>query len=330
MESLVDCSLVNSYLEFIPSEIRCLNSLQRLEIGDCSRLRTIPPEIGGLKNMRRLEIRNCARLRTLPSEILCLPQLQQLFLVRFPQEELRIADFLVNGCSIQDSLEILDLKWNSLVDCDDLSKVCHFVSGCSRLKRLGLHFNGIASFKPFISTSTREALPSRLQILDLFDNPFLYCPVEEELEVLRTFLDTHFHLHDIGMAHPRHRDAKVDYLLDLNRCGRSLLLEGETPTLPLSVWPIVLQRIDSILTVDEEDDAAGDDDSDEDDSDDDDDDSDVPTSEGDEGDYDDDSDGSEKLTETSKEHVGRVASVVYYFLRNGPPFAARGELERYV
>jgi Leucine-rich repeat (LRR) protein len=336
MESLVDCSLVNFDLEYIPSQIRCLNNLQRLEIGDCRMLRTLPPEIGGLNNLRRLEIRNCARLRFLPSEILSLPQLQELFLVRFPREALRIADFLVNGCSIQDSLEILDLKWNRLVDGDGLSKVCHFVSGCSRLKRLGLHFNGIASFKPFISTATTEALPSRLQVLDLFDNPFLYCPVEEEFEVLRTFLDTHFHLHDIGMgANPLHRDAKIDYLLDLNLCGRSLLEGESSPTLPLSVWPIVLQRIDYILTVNEEDyvvcdDDSDDDDSDDDDSDDDDDDDDAPTSEGEEGDYDDDSDGSEKLTETAKEHVGKVASVVYYFLRNGPPFAARGEVERYV
>jgi Leucine-rich repeat (LRR) protein len=316
MEFLADFTISQCRdLQSIPSEIGCLSKLLRLQIRDCPSLRTLPPEIGSLNNLRRLEIRNCSSLRTLPPEILGLPQLQELRLAG-GFSEFRIADILVDDeyCSIQDSLEIIDLGYNWLGEegGDGLSQICNFLSGCSRLKHVLLYSNRITSFKPFVpntTTSSTKPLPSRLEMLNLRCNPLEERPIEQDLEGILALLDTHFHLKDIGSAR---RHPKVDYLLDLNRCGRSLLLngggsggddDGDTATLPLSVWPTVLEGIASLLNMDDDQD-------------------DHDRSDDHEGSYDDGGD----IGTRKKENVERIASVIYYFLRNGPAFAARGKI----
>jgi Leucine-rich repeat (LRR) protein len=251
----------------LPDEIGSLTKLRDLVLYFVA-LQSIPATIGSLRNLSYLMIYNCVCLESLPSEILNLPAIEQLDLSSVP-EETRIEDFFVPGCNLQKSLVKVALSHNKLGEKDRLSSIWRFLSGCPKLEYVILQGNGITDLTPFIpALQGREdsRTASRLRLLDVRDISF-----EEDPEVLVALLNTHLHVEYISDS--RSFPPQVQYLMDLNRCGR-ILLEGRGITsIPLSAWPRILERTNDFLD----------------------------------------------------DEVERNASALYYFLRNGPAFAARGK-----
>jgi hypothetical protein len=201
-------------------------------------------------------------LESLPSEILNLPAIQHLDLSSV-LEEARIEDFFVPGCNLQKSLVSVELSYNKLGEKDRLSNIWRFLSGCPKLECVILTGNGIEDLTPFIpALQGREdsRTASRLRLLDVQNPSFeedleasfeesleVYCEkdLEEDPEVLVALLNAHLQLE--YRSDLRSFPPQVQYLMDLNRCGR-ILLEGRGITsIPLSAWPRVLERTNHLL-----------------------------------------------------------------------------------
>jgi hypothetical protein len=283
-------------LAFLPDEIGQLSCLQDLTLMRCRGLERLPSTMGELQNLSNLTIQGCTNLRSLPPAILDLTELQSLYLASLP--ETQIADFFVPGCNnLQKSLKSVVLDRCNLGKGDDLSKVWSFLLHCPKLERIRLRGNHIVSLKAFLLASpigTDEdkcsGKPSRLRSFDLEENP-----IDEDPEDLKALLNTHLQLQYIsGSSFPpdvqylldinkcgrillegglRPIPPDVQYLLDINNCGR-ILLEGGVRPIPLSVWSKVLERTSSVLNGD----------------------------------------------------IERTAAVFFYFLRNGSALANRNEL----
>jgi hypothetical protein len=137
------------------------------------------------------------------------------------------------------------VNWCNLGKEDGLSKMWSFLLQCPKLERVTLEGNRIASLKAFLLASpsgTEEdkcsGKPSRLRYLNLEENPIV-----EDPEDLKALLNTHLQLQYISdSSFP----PDVQYLLDINNCGR-ILLEGGLRPIPLSVWSKVLERTSSVL-----------------------------------------------------------------------------------
>jgi hypothetical protein len=71
--------------------------------------------------------------------------------------------------------------------------------------------------------------------LDVQDSSF-----EEDPEVLVALLNTHLQVE--YRSDSRSFPPQVQYLMDLNRCGRILLEGRDITSIPLSAWPRILER----------------------------------------------------------------------------------------
>jgi Leucine-rich repeat (LRR) protein len=311
LQNLSDLHLKNCRsLESLPSEIGRLENLEELYVVQCDKVTALPDEIGSLsklrvlrltlcgverlpttfgslQNLSDLQLKNCRSLESLPSEILHLPAIENLHIVEVP-DEARIEDFFVAGCNLQKSLVNVVLDNNNLGAKNELSTMWRFLSGCPKLERASLQKNSFRHLNGFISAFLQggEDNPTagRLRSLDVGRRmPFRFLVSTngvlqripnllegEDPEALVALLNTHLQLEykSASSSFP----PQVQYLLDINRCGR-ILLEGRGITsIPLSVWCRVLERTNNLL------------------------------------------DGK----------VERNASVLHFFLRNGPALATRG------
>jgi Leucine-rich repeat (LRR) protein len=229
----------------LPDEIGSLTKLRVLMLS-LHGLQSIPATIGSLQNLSDLRLNNCVSLESLPSEILNLSAIERLHLSRVP-EEARIEDFFVPGCNLQKSLVNVELSYNKLGEKDRLSNIWRFLSGCPKLEYVCLRGNIIRDLTPFIhALQGREDshTASRLLCLDIVeDDPASF---EEDPEVLVALLNTHLHV-EYKSGDWRSYPPQVQYLKDINRCGR-ILLEGRGITsIPLSAWPRILERTNNLL-----------------------------------------------------------------------------------
>jgi hypothetical protein len=214
--------------------------------------------MGELQHLSELTIAMCNNLRSLPPSILDLTELQSLELGNLPEEQ--ICDFFVPGCNnLHKSLESVVMHSCNLREGDGLSKVWNFLLRCPKLESIDLRQNHIASLKAFLLTSPSgtdenkySGKPSRLRSLHLR-------PIVGDPEDLKALLNNHLQLEyiDIIPEHSSHSSftPEVQYLLDINKCGR-VLLEGGVRPIPLSVWSKVLERTSSVLDGDLEHTAA--------------------------------------------------------------------------
>jgi Leucine-rich repeat (LRR) protein len=232
-------------LTVLPDEIGQLSRLQTLMLFYL-RLKRLPSTMGELQHLSELFIHNCCRLRSLPPSILDLTELQSLGFRDFPEKQ--ICDFFVPGCNnLQKSLESVVMHNCNLGEGEGLSKVWSFLLHCPKLERIDLAGNHIANLKAFLLTSPSggtdedkcSGKPSRLRSLRLQDNP-----IDEDPEDLKALLNTHLQL-EYYCSHSSFT-PEVQYLLDINKCGR-ILLEGGVRPSPLSVWSKVLERTSSFL-----------------------------------------------------------------------------------
>jgi Leucine-rich repeat (LRR) protein len=256
-------------LAVLPDEIGQLSQLRVLNLWCCGRLERLPPTMGELHNLSSFEMDTCDRLRSLPPEMLMLPNLQTLHLRECPDES-RIVDFFMPGFhNLQTSLKRLIVDGVNLGQGDDLSKVWSFILRCPKLASVELNQNDIANLRPLLLTLEEEkgsGKQSQLRSLDL-----QYNQIHEDPEDLKAFLKTHMQLeYTSDSSFP----PEMQYLVDINACGR-ILLEGGVRPIPLAVWPKVLERAASVLCIHDD--------------------------------------------------TERIASVFFYFLRNGPAFANRCE-----
>ena len=135
------------------------------------------------------------------------------------------------------TLQTLDLSNNGLEN-DDLTKLSRILCKCPNLLDIDISQNCITR----LDLPGSMFPPSRLRQLDMDDNPVVYDPAEEDISCLLRLVDSHPELGYVGFGVMKSAlcSPQVQYVLDLNRCGRVLLKGGGG--IPLSVWPVVLER----------------------------------------------------------------------------------------
>jgi hypothetical protein len=156
---------------------------------------------------------------------------------------------LVHGLQWNESLTRLDLSLNGLAD-KDIDHLGQILATC-KLEELDLTENKI-THSGFVSLT--QHIPKSLKTLNFSGNCF---GKEEAACHTLTLFEEHPQLWDGGCV-ARWEDSKspihqkIQHFKDLNRCGRILLVAGDGGTIPLSVWPIVLARANSLLSGDYE------------------------------------------------------------------------------
>jgi hypothetical protein len=254
---VVECDKVTA----LPDEIGSLSKLRVLRLTLCG-VERLPTTFGSLQNLSDLQLKNCRSLESLPSEILHLPAIENLHIVEVP-DKARIEDFFVAGCNLQKSLVNVVLDNNRLGAKNELSTIWRFLSGCPKLERASLQTNSFKHLNGFISAFLQgggkdNPTESRLRSLDVRERPKLVMFERddgrtpnpnllegEDPEALVALLNTHLRL-EYKCASPSF-PPQVQYLLDINRCGR-ILLEGRGITsIPLSAWCRVLRRTNKLL-----------------------------------------------------------------------------------
>jgi hypothetical protein len=146
-------------------------------------------------------------------------------------------DLLVRSIRENTMLQTLDLS-NSRLENDDLTKLSILLCKCPNLLDIDLSENLITR----LDLPGSMFQPSKLRQFDMDDNPVVYDPAEEDISCLLRLVDSHPELGYVGVGVMKSAlcSPHVQYLLDLNRCGRVLLKGGGG--IPLSVWPLVLER----------------------------------------------------------------------------------------
>jgi hypothetical protein len=154
---------------------------------------------------------------------------------------------LVHGLQWNESLTRLDLSNNGLRD-EDIDDLGQILASC-KLETLNLSGNKI-THSGFVSLT--QNIPKSLKRFDFSGNCF---DKEEAACHSQTLFEEHPQLWDGGCVaswedskSPIHQ--KIQHFKDLNRCGRILLVAGDGGTIPLSVWPIVLARANTLLSGD--------------------------------------------------------------------------------
>jgi hypothetical protein len=149
---------------------------------------------------------------------------------------------LAQGLRWNESLSRLDLSNNGLLD-KDVDHLGQIILATCQLETLDLSHNEI-THSGFVSLT--KNIPKSLKSFDFSGNKF----EEEEVAChILTLLEEHPQLWDNGFYWedsklPIHQ--KIQHFKDLNRCGRILLLARDG-AIPLSVWPIVLARANTLF-----------------------------------------------------------------------------------
>jgi hypothetical protein len=147
---------------------------------------------------------------------------------------------LAQGLEWNKSLTRLYLSSNGLLD-KDMDELGQIVATC-KLEQLVLETNRI-THSGFVSLT--QNIPKSLKELYFSENDF---DKEEVACHSLTLFEEHPQLWEDGLdwedsKSPRHQ--KIQHFKDLNRCGRILL--ADHGAIPLSVWPLVLARANTVL-----------------------------------------------------------------------------------
>jgi hypothetical protein len=154
-------------------------------------------------------------------------------------------ELLAQGLQWNESLTSLNLSSsNNLVD-TDIDHLGKILATC-KLQTLNLSGNSI-TYSGLVSLT--QNIPGSLKSFSLSGNAFSQ---EEAASHTLALLEEHPQLWEDGFnwehsISPTHQ--KIQHFKDLNRCGR-ILLAGDAG-IPLSVWPIVLERANTLLDSEE-------------------------------------------------------------------------------
>jgi hypothetical protein len=255
-----------AYLTELPPEIKNLKRLQTLDISNCHCLTTLPPEIGDLTNLEELFISDCEELSSLPKEIGELKKLRVLTLgecqslTSLPPEirNLSSLEVVILSPGINGILDFINEGgmegWTSLRRLSlngrdwrlgENEYLCMFRHLPSSLVDLELPYD-IDSINFF----TRARFPPRIRVLGF--GPYSHIvnsSNESDKQSLVDLLKRNRYLgficsdfHNTGLCSPL-----AEHYLDINESGRCLV-EGDHHHIPLSVWSIVLERVNQKLT----------------------------------------------------------------------------------
>jgi hypothetical protein len=256
--------------DIFPEELfEHLKNLKMLKIQSFT-WKSISPKIGSLTNLRHLHSYNCPNLESLPFEIGNLTQLLTLDLDMCFR--LRIVDCLTAIRGPQQSLQSIRITHNASLmsrhpqpfqQTAHLAQVCHFVSQCTNLKVLDLKGNEIGNLDGFQAlTNPHLQTTSQLRLINFTENPIIYHSLQEDdIQVLTKLLTIHPGLGSFG-GQVDNIDKVVDaiilrhwssnpstnHLQEINRAGRSLVLNHNRSFIPLGLWPIVFSRANHIFS----------------------------------------------------------------------------------
>jgi hypothetical protein len=262
---------VQAHVWNMPGSLGELNRLQKLSVYNCARL---PREIGKLSALKELSLHFCTKMESLPIEIAALHSLQDVrihgdiamksvianlrglrnlryFYYRSAgQGVCTIRDYLVNDLlddkvQFKHSLEYLEIEGAHLLEdhvAELFSRVLPFYP---KLERLHLQNNMICSLDSIVK-ALPDVIPStiRLRRLNLLRNPVLDSSGnQKEKDNLLTLVKRHEELISLGRGITECDMCTTECLLemDLNDGGKVLLSKRFRP-IPLSVWPVVLER----------------------------------------------------------------------------------------
>jgi hypothetical protein len=261
----------------MPPAIGELQNLQKLALYNC---RSLPPSIGNLTQLRELSLHFCSQMRFLPPEMANLynlqdvrihgdtamdriiPCLQMLPNLRFLYyrsvngmdksilRENMIEDLLDSSVQFKNTLEILDIEGGDLLEEDVADIFSKVLPQYPNLQRIFIPNNLIRTLTPILKAQPKVIPPTiRLRQLNLLGNPVLNCAYVEKDDVpveqsnLLKLVTLHEELVSLGRGITETEVCTTETLLmlDLNEGGRVLLSRRFRP-IPLSVWPIVLER----------------------------------------------------------------------------------------
>jgi Leucine-rich repeat (LRR) protein len=261
----------------MPDEIGELQNLQKLAVYNC---RSLPPSIGNLSQLRELSLHFCSQMRSLPAEIAnlynlqdvrihgdtamnriiprlrTLPNLRFLYyrsingMDKFMLRENLVGDLLDPYVRFKDTLEILDIEGGDLLAEDVADLFSKVLPQYPNLQRVFIPNNLIRSLTPILKVQPKVIPPTvRLRQLNLLGNPVLNRTFLEKEDLsmeqanLLKLVTLHEELVNLGRGITESDLCTTETLLmlDLNEGGRVLLSKRFRP-IPLSVWPIVLER----------------------------------------------------------------------------------------
>jgi hypothetical protein len=262
----------------MPSLLGDLTSLQKLAVYNC---KSLPPEIGNLTQLKELSLHFCSQMESLPPELGYLPNLtdvrihgdtamprivpfiQTLYNLRYLYyrsvngedacmiRENLIDDLLDPRVQFKQSLEILDIEGGDLLEEDVANLFARVLPQYPRLQRIFIPNNLIRTLRPIMDVHPSVIPPTiRLRRVNLLGNPVLTLNADEspqEQLYLLKLVTLHEELSSLGRGITESGLCNTDILLtmDLNDGGRVLLSKRFRP-IPLSVWPLVLERVNQL------------------------------------------------------------------------------------
>lgn len=144
---------------------------------------------------------------------------------------------IIHTLSTNTSLQVLDLSVNQITDEEVLSLLEILVQANSTLKALDLSYNRISDEGLFAISSTMPRLS--LKRLAIKGNMFGPQGTSQLLEAM----SIESNIEQLDMDHHLPVSAEIAWIARLNKGGRRVLLD---PAFPLSLWPLILERINCL------------------------------------------------------------------------------------
>jgi Leucine-rich repeat (LRR) protein len=257
---------VEDAIPSLPDATGGLVNLESLEIYN-PKLSSISSNIGKLKHLKRLRL--CPKLQHLPSEI---GNLHRLEVADFEKcSNLRATDFLFEASALQSSLKVIRITHNQQLrhsssapfqQTAHLAKLCQFLAKCKELEVVDLKGNEISNLDGFEAlTTSRLGTTSRLRIINFSENPIIYHSLsEDDKDRLMQLLRVHPGLGSFG-GDGKTIDKVVDAIIlrswafphadhwqQINRVGRSLIMNPDHSSIALSIWPTVFARANHVFS----------------------------------------------------------------------------------
>jgi hypothetical protein len=270
--------------DMVPPQVCTLTRLQELDLSHCVSLTELPPQIQNLKRLQKLDLSHCVSLTTLPPEIGDLTNLEELTslccrnLSSLPSEigqlkNLRVLDL---GSNNDESVMSLPPEIRNLSSLEDVTffsgiHIVEFIEqggmeGWTSLRRLCMYAHSLGDneylriFRHLPSWLVALRLRADIDSIDFLSRVELPSRIRELGVGLKSssesdkqsFVDLLIRNRYLGFICSNFHNQQLysplaEHYLDINESGRCLLIEGDHP-IPLSVWPIVLERVNRKLT----------------------------------------------------------------------------------
>jgi Ran GTPase-activating protein (RanGAP) involved in mRNA processing and transport len=216
------CNLVDSQVAMLVEALVSHPSLKVLRIfqNKC--------RVNGMKAISKLLSSDASKLESLDLRNQCFEH---------EDEEKFDCEILAEGLRSNQSIQNLDLSSNRLTD-QDMDCLGRILWTCPRIHELILEDNSITNSGLELLSS--HQIPSRLRRLRLQGNPLSDVGAEMLLRILNVHVELGYVDCNRFWIRSGYR-SEIQHELDLNRCGRFLLIHSDE--VPVSIWSLVLERV---------------------------------------------------------------------------------------